>query len=629
METYPPEIIHIIASHLSKGSLARCLRVSKAWSDQFIPFVWRGVQASNRRQRKAFDNPEFTLAVLRHGRHIQTLIVNSYRHLKPFLQELPSPAQPSVDDDGVGPIPCVRNLRTFELNVLQPIELARANHPILEHPSMASEPLFSCALDVSLEDPPLVLQLFKNNPLLQSARFGGYCLEQEWLLKRDRVLVGPDLSSPSSLAQLTPNLKNLLVHTKQRYGRSFRPQTEPLARLLLQVPKTVEAFVLGGTLEDTTWQSNLTRSSTPPPLIRNTAPLEEPADTAVIEEPLPTSPLSVQKLFLNFQALPVDSPGFKSFIESFGTFLRRCVHLKWLQIALSDQRHRDANVGYIVGYLEEARPKMLSTLKVVESLEDKTLARLLDCARLVGGEDDNTVSSTTDIAEFHNNQQDQKGQEQDHRQYGWRILELGSHATLGPLSSAALMAQCPTLKSLNVVNWCPSEVLVTILTSSPGLTSLTTIEACGDQGSMEYEYNAVDARQLWDRRLINIVDGGWACTGLQTLKMAITNVPRPDCQRSQYKARLSPARNGTAGLTCDIEEKAQQIQREVCRQLGKLTQLRVLWLGHETRDFGDLQYYRIIPKDRRQELGIPDKDPRGSPWEEEEEKEEEENNVKE
>ncbi|KAG0366843.1 hypothetical protein BGX24_003511 [Mortierella sp. AD032] len=105
---------------------------------------------------------------------------------------------------------------------------------------------------------------------------------------------------------------------------------------------------------------------------------------------------------------------------------------------------------------------------------------------------------------------------------------------------------------------------------------------------------------------------GWACTGLKMLKLVISNVPRPDCKKTQYQARLSPARNGTKGLTGrggDVEEQAVRIQREICRQLGRLTKLQVLWLGGETRDFGNLENYWVVPDGRRQEPGLPKKDP--------------------
>ncbi|KAG0315392.1 hypothetical protein BGZ97_008288 [Linnemannia gamsii] len=80
------------------------------------------------------------------------------------------------------------------------------------------------------------------------------------------------------------------------------------------------------------------------------------------------------------------------------------------------------------------------------------------------------------------------------------------------------------------------------------------------------------------------------------------------------------------GLTGDIETQALKTQREIYRQLGRLKQLRVLWLGHETRDFGNLDSHRVTLDERRLELGLPKKDPKRV-FEVNEEEEEQEKDV--
>ncbi|KAG0297993.1 hypothetical protein BGZ96_003640 [Linnemannia gamsii] len=45
----------------------------------------------------------------------------------------------------------------------------------------------------------------------------------------------------------------------------------------------------------------------------------------------------------------------------------------------------------------------------------------------------------------------------------------------------------------------------------------------------------------------------------------------------------------------------------------------VLELGHETRDFKNLENYRVTPEERRQELGLPEKNPRGGSEDDEDE----------
>ncbi|KAF9550576.1 hypothetical protein EC957_000250 [Mortierella hygrophila] len=275
---------------------------------------------------------------------------------------------------------------------------------------------------------------------------------------------------------------------------------------------------------------------------------------------------------------------------------------------------------------------MLTTLSAKETLPDRTLAQLLDRTRLVREGIDTNNTHSTDVARLRGN--DSQDQRKEDEQCGWKVIKLNSHTTLGPLSSAALAAQFPTLKSLDVLKChsCPSQVLATLLTSSPGLEILTTIKdrkAGADDN--EYSYNFIDARHLLERAPTTTSNGntgqaatGWACTGLRTLKAAITNVPRPDCERTHYRARLIPARNGTEGLAGDVEAQALRVQREICRQLGRLKQLRVLWLGNETRDFKSLENYRVTPPERREELELPEKDPNADDDEDEEEEEEEE-----
>ncbi|KAF9126239.1 hypothetical protein BGW39_006757 [Mortierella sp. 14UC] len=275
--------------------------------------------------------------------------------------------------------------------------------------------------------------------------------------------------------------------------------------------------------------------------------------------------------------------------------------------------HRDATVRYIVNYLEKLRPRLLVILWVEVALEDATLAKLLNCVRLAGCIDSD--GDSMDVVQSRGGGQHYKQEQQEQHQYGWRRLKLHGSSPLGPLSSAALIAQCPTLKSLEVVKCysCPSQVLANILTTSPGLEILTTIEDFKNgEDDYEYTYNHVDARQLLEMtRTTNAGAGGaaWACKELKTLKLVISNIPRPDCKRTQYRARVSATKNGTKGLTGDIEEQALRMQRVICGQLGRLTKLEVLWLGRETRDFRNLDNYRVVPESRREELGLRKRDP--------------------
>ncbi|KAF8945151.1 hypothetical protein BGZ47_003192 [Haplosporangium gracile] len=190
-----------------------------------------------------------------------------------------------------------------------------------------------------------------------------------------------------------------------------------------------------------------------------------------------TGPLAVQKLDLRFFTLSEDNPQSKNFLQNLSFFLRQCIQLKELSVGICNGKCRDATVRFIVGYLVEARLKMLTTLSVEETLQDIPLAWLLNCIRLVT-EDIDTKTDSMGAVRFQGDQQElQRQQEQEYRQRGWRMLKLYSHTALGSLSSAVLGSHFPTLKSLDAVKCysCPSQVLATLLTSSPGLETLTTI----------------------------------------------------------------------------------------------------------------------------------------------------------
>ncbi|KAF9151280.1 hypothetical protein BG015_006870 [Linnemannia schmuckeri] len=648
METCPPEIIDIIATHLTKCTFFHCLRVSKTWTDIFIPFLWRNFRALTPKQLRALGTPEFSAAVLRYGRHIMSLHIGSYKHLKPFLQELPppfhTPSKAPMDNYATvthTAIPCVQNLRKFELSIRRKSQREETTETLalLLEPSTSPTTVFAYSLDVSLDDPSLVLQLLKNNPRLLTLEFEGFNFALEWFLKRDRLLVDPSSSCMpllSSLAQLTPNLKDLTLHSFYTpYRQLFRYQVELLARFLFQLPKTVETLVLSSRLGDVMWQRAFSSSTPSSHPVDNTAHLTESTTLTGIDMSPPTGPLAVQKVDLRFFAPSEDNPQSKTFQQSLRVFLRRCVQLKELSVGICHDTRQDAIVRHIIGYLVEARLKMLTILSVEVTLQDTTLAWLLNCTR-PATKDIDTRTDSMDMVRFQGDHQDfqrQQEQRQEYRQCGWRVLKLYSNTTLGPLSSAALGSHFPTLKSLDVVECysCPSQVLATLLISSPGLETLTTIEdRKGGSDDYEYNYNFIDARHLLEMgSMSNTRDEvGWACIGLQTLKAVISNVPRPDCERTHYRARLMPARNGTEGLTGDIKEQALRTQREICRQLGRLKQLRVLWLGYETRDFENLENYRVTPDERREELGLPKKDPNaGDNSDEEEEEEEEEEDV--
>ncbi|KAF8945152.1 hypothetical protein BGZ47_003193 [Haplosporangium gracile] len=67
------------------------------------------------------------------------------------------------------PIPCVQNLRKFELSIRRRSQKKKTfeTFALLLKSSTSLTPVLAYSLDVTLDDPPpLILQLLKNNPCL-------------------------------------------------------------------------------------------------------------------------------------------------------------------------------------------------------------------------------------------------------------------------------------------------------------------------------------------------------------------------------------------------------------------------------------------------------------------------------
>ncbi|KAF9934231.1 hypothetical protein FBU30_002924 [Linnemannia zychae] len=602
METCPPELTIIIASLLTSRELCSCTCVSKFWSRVFTPLLWRTVRIASK-SRNVNAIPMFAAAILRHGQHIQELTVESYHHLKYFL--LSFPAKNDVDNYASLTGLCVRNLKVLRL-IINETKTGDKELNILRYPSTSPTPIFAFSLDVDLEHPPLLLQLLKNNPGIHTLYCQGYNIDLEWLYKHEKVLgFGPlSLSPPSTFAQLVPSLKRFVLKNSGLAScRLFCCQPEPIARFLSLIPDTLEKFTLYCSIEDVTMQGYLS----------NLLPLEPPNLPRVGEhesrlaEPPSVHPLAISYLGLSLHSLSDQTPAAMKFFQSLSKLLLRCVHLRELVIDISKERYVNVALQYILDSIEKLQPKMLTSLRVYNMLEDATLARLLDCARNTGC-NSNTIIST-ELLNTAATRRVCKSQPS-----GWKTLTLSIDGSLGPMASSALIAHTPTLKSLDIIECysCPSKVLATILSKSPELEFLDTIrDIKSNDDDWERFYNFVDARDILETLTATGDDNKteWSCIRLKRLKAVISNVPRPDCLRSHFKARLSPSRNGTQGLIGDIEMQALHIQRTICCQLGKLTQLRILWLGYETRDFKNLANHRVIPDERRRELGLPKRDP--------------------
>ncbi|KAF9098562.1 hypothetical protein BGX27_000765, partial [Mortierella sp. AM989] len=157
----------------------------------------------------------------------------------------------------------------------------------------------------------------------------------------------------------------------------------------------------------------------------------------------------------------------------------------------------------------------------------------------------------------------------------WRRLSISFLHGFGPLSIGALIRHSATLETL-ILEECDgiySEDIQGVLSSCVNLKTFRAMTSNGVDFSSTVYLDAAD-----------MMEDPWVCLGLENLKLVIVGVARPDLQEDQYgEPLLGPLHDGS------ITEP--ELQRVVYRQLGKLTRLRELWLGHDKQDLDDEDNY--------------------------------------
>jgi len=157
----------------------------------------------------------------------------------------------------------------------------------------------------------------------------------------------------------------------------------------------------------------------------------------------------------------------------------------------------------------------------------------------------------------------------------WTHLSMSFFHGFGPSSTAALVRHSATLETL-VLEECDgfcSEDIQRVLSSCPNLRIFRAMTSNGwDFSSTVY----LDASEM--------VDSPWVCHRLENLKLIITGIARPDLRVDQYGEPLT-------GPLHDGSIQGFELQRMVYQQLGKLTHLQELWLGHDKQDLDDEDNY--------------------------------------
>ncbi|KAG0344362.1 hypothetical protein BG004_004541 [Podila humilis] len=155
----------------------------------------------------------------------------------------------------------------------------------------------------------------------------------------------------------------------------------------------------------------------------------------------------------------------------------------------------------------------------------------------------------------------------------------------GPLVTDALSRHMPTLESL-IFEECDgisSKDIQLLLGSCPQLSVFEAMTANGRVFSSTVFLDVED-----------MLSGPWACEAtLESLKLVISGIPRPDLTRDQYGQALS------GPLHTFSDRGNYECQKAVYKRLGALFNLEVLWLGHDSQDLDDEENYHFV-----EELGL-------------------------
>ncbi|KAF9120058.1 hypothetical protein BGW39_011700 [Mortierella sp. 14UC] len=153
---------------------------------------------------------------------------------------------------------------------------------------------------------------------------------------------------------------------------------------------------------------------------------------------------------------------------------------------------------------------------------------------------------------------------------GWRSLGFPrapheSHE-FDSLSIAALLRHAGTIENLRIdgCDCLTSATIQQILCSAPKLKRFDTLLMDRSRRA-DIELKAADI----------IAGKPWVCTELESLKIRIVGVSRPDLvKRSNGRPLDGPLHRGSM-------EESRRIQRVIYEQLGRLTSLKQLILGHD------------------------------------------------
>ncbi|KAF9212672.1 hypothetical protein BGZ59_006460 [Podila verticillata] len=175
---------------------------------------------------------------------------------------------------------------------------------------------------------------------------------------------------------------------------------------------------------------------------------------------------------------------------------------------------------------------------------------------------------------------------------GWKTLELSYAVGFGPMSSAVIVQDhAATLTALNIegCGQFKGALLQRLLETAPNLTRLEAVSESSVSSTVDPWLEAQDVAAGLD----------WACLGLERFRLKI-RVPRPEIVDTVRYGR------GNGSIFHRMERVTQaecsRLQEAVYHQLGRLVQLKQLWLGNDSdMDYSNDREYNVHVEEEEEE----------------------------
>ncbi|KAG0229389.1 hypothetical protein B0O80DRAFT_497543 [Mortierella sp. GBAus27b] len=163
---------------------------------------------------------------------------------------------------------------------------------------------------------------------------------------------------------------------------------------------------------------------------------------------------------------------------------------------------------------------------------------------------------------------------------GWKTVDASRTASFGRAALKVLAGHFPTLEELRVdgCRGITGHDLVQVLSSCPHLHTLIVMD--DDIYSDNVEFATIQAESFIDEDPYTGELKAWSCeTSLRVFKVRIGNIPRPDLDWSED------------GMVDVYPNQGREMQKHVCRRLGRLINLETMWLGHDPQYDGAFEHY--------------------------------------